>query len=305
MSFLSVAIIAVSCVLGGDGADGCLRGYLLNSGEYVQGEVAGIQTEKRAQPPVFTGQSTDVVLTAGSALVWDEATGAILYEKNAYERRPVASLNKLLSALVVRDQLDTADVVEIPPEAKKAQRQGVDVRLPIGDHASVYDLLAAGLIASANDALVTLAVATAGSEAAFAEQANEFARSNALFDTHISNATGLGGGEQYSTAVDVKGLFQLAYRDQVLRNLMVSEKGVLRTQEGVVRHYKSTNQLLGTYFPILAAKTGYTREAGENLVVMTYGDLGQRLGAVVLGSEGRFQDMKTLVEWVKRNYTWY
>ena len=48
----------------------------------------------------------------------------------------------------------------------------------------------------------------------------------------------------------------------------------------------------------------YTREAGENLVVMTYGDSGQRLGAVVLGSAKRFQDMKTLVEWVKRNYTW-
>lgn len=304
MSFLGVAIIAVSCVLGGE-TNECLRGYLLNNGEQVQGEVAGTQTEKQAQPPVFTGQSTDVVLTAGAVLAWDEATGAILYEKNAHERRPVASLSKLLSALVVRDQLDTADMVEIPPEAREAQRQGVDVRLPIGNHVSVYDLLAAGLIASANDALVTLAVATAGSEAAFIEQANEFARNNGLFNTHISNATGLGGGEQYSTATDIKSLFQLAYRDQVLRNLMVSEKGVLRTQKGRVRHYKSTNELLGTYFPVLAAKTGYTREAGENMVVMTYGDLGQRLGAVVLGSEGRFQDMKTLVEWVKRNYTWY
>lgn len=304
MSFLNVAIIAVSCMLGSE-ADGCLQGYLLNNGTQVQGIVAGIKTEQKAQPPVFTGQSTDVVLTAKAALVWDEASGAVLYEKGSYERRPVASLSKLLSVLVVRDQLDTADIVEVPLEAKKVQRLGVDVRLPIGSHVSVYDLLAAGLIASANDALVTLAVATAGSEDAFAQQANEFAKSNGLFNTHISNATGLGGGEQYSTAIDVKGLFQLVYRDQVLRNLMVSEKGVLRTQEGQVRHYKSTNQLLGTYFPILAAKTGYTKEAGENLVVMTYGDLGQRIGAVVLGSEGRFQDMKTLVEWVKRNYTWY
>ncbi|MFH1353888.1 MAG: hypothetical protein ABIH36_01245 [bacterium] len=305
MSFLSVAIIAVSCVLSGEEADGCLQEYLLNNEGQVQGQVAGVQTEQQVQPPVFTGQSTDVVLTAQSALVWDETTGAILYEKNAYERRPVASLSKLLSVLVVRDQLNTTDLVEIPPVVREVQRQGVDVRLPIGGHASVYDLLAAGLIASANDALVTLAVAASGSEAAFVEQANEFARSNALFNTHIRNATGLSGGEQYSTAIDIKGLFQLAYRDQVLRNLMVSENGVLRTREGQVRHYKSTNKLLGTYFPVLAAKTGYTREAGENLVIMTYGDLGQRLGAVVLGSEGRFQDMKTLVEWVKRNYTWY
>jgi len=64
------------------------------------------------------------------------------------------------------------------------------------------------------------------------------------------------------------------------------------------------NKLLGTYFPVLAAKTGYTVAAGENLVVMTNGDEGQRIGAVVLGSEQRFYDMKVLVEWVWRNFEW-
>lgn len=302
MSFLGAAVIAVSCVLAGEATDDCLREYLVD-GKIEQ--VAGIRDVQSPPSPVFTGQSLDVVLTAKAALVWDEATGEILYEKNGDERRPVASLSKLLSALVIRERMNTADMVVVPTEAREAQRRGVDIQLPIGSHVTVYDLLAAGLITSANDAMVTLAVASAGSEKNFVEAANDFARRNGVFNTHISNATGLGGGEQYSNAYDIKKLFQLAYRDQVLRNLLVSDKGVLRTQEGQVRHYTSTNELLGTYFPVLAAKTGYTKEAGENFVVMTYGDLGQRLGAVVLGSEKRFQDMKTLVEWVKRNYTWH
>ena len=79
---------------------------------------------------------------------------------------------------------------------------------------------------------------------------------------------------------------------------------MLRTREGSVRSYASTNKLLGTYFPVLAAKTGYTPAAGQNLIVMTHGEAGQRIGAVVLGSSDRFQDMKTLVEWIQRNYTW-
>lgn len=304
MNFLSAAIIAVSCVLaGGETTSNCWREYLLNETAADQ-RVAGVSDERERPPPAFTGQATDVVLTARAALVWDEATGMVMYEKNGQERRPVASLSKLLTALVVRDRLATTNIVVIPQEARAIQRSGANIQLPIGGHASVYDLLAAGLIASANDAMVTLAVATAGSEEAFADMANDFARRNGLFNTRINNATGLRGGEQYSTASDIKNLFQMVYRDQVLRNLLVSDKGVLRTQEGITRHYTSTNKLLGTYFPILAAKTGYTPEAGENLVVMTYGDSGQRLGAVVLGSNKRFQDMKALVEWIKRNYTW-
>ena len=181
---------------------------------------------------------------------------------------------------------------------------GANIKLPVGDVVSADDLLAAGLIASANDAMVSLAYGLSGSEDEFVYTANGFIKQNGIYSTKISNATGLAGGEQYSTARDIKELFQLNYRDKILRNFLVSEDGTLTTKNGATRKFKSTNQLLGTYFPVLAAKTGYTTEAGENLVVMTYGDKGQRIGAVVLGSESRFQDIKTVVEWVQRSYEW-
>jgi D-alanyl-D-alanine carboxypeptidase len=78
----------------------------------------------------------------------------------------------------------------------------------------------------------------------------------------------------------------------------------LVTQEGAIRRYTTTNRLLKTYVPVIAAKTGYTREAKENLALLTEGSNGQRVGAVVLGSDARFQDSKVLVEWIWRNYSW-
>ncbi len=126
----------------------------------------------------------------------------------------------------------------------------------------------------------------------------------AVENTKLANATGFSGGEQFSTARDVMRMLAVAYEDSVLRPYLSEKKGTVRTVEGTKRSFTSTNKLLGTYMPILAAKTGYTREAGENLVVITEGENGEQIGAVLLGSENRFHDMKVLVEWIWRNYTW-
>jgi len=264
------------------------------------GDVAGIQSSA----PVFTGDALDVVLSAESVLVWDVASGSILYEKAAAEQRPIASVGKLLTALVVRDQLPLSTIVEIPAEVRVAQRQGVDVDLPPGDHATTSDLLLAGLVASANDAMVALAVAVAGDEDEFAQQVNEFASTRGIAHTRVANATGLSGGLQYSTAHDVRSMLELAYRDPVLQDYLSRQGGTLVTQEGAIRRYTTTNSLLKTYVPVIAAKTGYTVEAKENLALLTKGSSGQQIGAVVLGSDARFQDAKVVVEWIWRNYSW-
>lgn len=254
--------------------------------------------------PYKTGDSIDVVLTADAALVWDVDTKTILYTRNADTKRPIASLNKLLSALVIRQLLTPSDVIKIPPDVRAAQRKGANIRLPVGQHATVDSLLAASMIRSANDAIVALAVAARGSEEAFVASANEYAARHGLFQTKIANATGLHGGTQYSTAHDVMKMLTLAYKDPSLRPYLSQQHGFLITQEGTKREYTSTDELLGTYLPILAGKTGYTAQAKENLAIITVGPKGQKIGAVILGSGNRFQDMKVVVEWIWRNYTW-
>lgn len=296
MTFWELAIVAAGCVLTGQPVDSCLPGTIQTSGL-----VANAQTIN----PKFSGQAVDVELSAKAVLVWDISSGKVLHDKNATTQRPVASLSKLLSVLAVRDLLSATSSVVIPPEVSKIQRQGADIALPVGQHASVQDLLAASLIASANDAVVTLAVAAKGSESDFVDFANQFATQHGYLNTRLANSTGLAGGNQYSTAYDIKGLLTAAYRDPLLRPWLAQEKGVLVTQEGTRHAYKTTDQLLGTYLPILAAKTGYTPQAGENLAIMTEDGQGHKIGAVVLGSDDRFHDMKILVEWIWRNYTWH
>lgn len=258
----------------------------------------------RTLRPEFTGQSLDVVLSSQATLVWDVASGTVLYERNAAVRRPVASLSKLASVWFVRDRLQPDQIIMIPEEAKRAARRGADITLPVGQHATAQQLLEASLIASANDAMVSLAVAVSGSEEKFVGEANAALAARGLVNTKLANATGLEGGEQYSTAQDVQRLLVDLYNDTRIRPLLAAGRGVLTTKENQRRVYVSTNRLLDTYVTVLAAKTGYTVEAGENLALITRTSAGHEIGAVVLGSDNRFQDMKALVEWIERNYTW-
>lgn len=261
--------------------------------------------EAQSHIPQKTGDSIDVALTANSALVWDVATDTILYDKQSTDERPIASINKLLSALTIRELIPNSNtVVPIPPEVKRIQAKGANIKLPVGEHASVRDLLEASLVPSANDAMAALAIAAKGSEDAFAQAATDFGARHGLFHTKLANATGLNGGDQYSTARDVQKMLMMAYQDPVLRPYLSQQKGSLITTEGTVRQFTSTDELIGTYMTILAGKTGYTLEAKENLAIITVGPKGQKIGAIILGSDARFQDTKTVVEWVIRNYTW-
>ncbi len=273
---------------------------------------AGIQNQPSEQInqqsstvlPKKTGEAIDVDLTAQSALVWDIATGTILYERNADTERPIASLNKLLSTAAARSLITPETIITIPQDVIKAQHEGVGVKLIPGEHFAARDLFEASLIPSANDAMVSLAVAAKGSESAFVEYANTYAASHGLFHTLLANSTGLQEGVQHSTARDVMHMLMNAYNDPFLRPFLSQQKGEIFSLEGNKHAFISTDKLLGTYLPILAAKTGYTLAAKENLAIVTTGPKGQKIGAVVLGSDDRFQDMKTVVEYTYRNYTW-
>lgn len=266
-----------------------------------------LQTVAQTQPELgvtHSGPAVDVVLSSQSALAWDWQTGDILYEQASTQQRQIASLSKLLTVLTVRQKLNPQAMVIIPPQVKVAQRQGADIGLIPGQHAKVADLLQATLIASANDAALTLAISAFGSEEAFSQAANALATKVGLTDTTVANATGLSDNRHHSTARDVKTMITLLEKDGLLWPWLGQKKGFLVTAEGNSHTYSSTNQLLDTYLPVVAAKTGYTIEAGENLVVVTRNGQGHKVGAVILGSTNRFQDLKVLVEWIWRNYTW-
>lgn len=288
--------IAVSCLAFEIDAVACMQKEMAPT--YAEA-TAGKQGK-----PKFTGQSLDVVLSSQATLVWDVASGTVLYERNVAARRPVASLSKLASVWFARERIQGEQIVVIPAEAVRAARRGADITLPVGQHVTAQELLEASLIASANDAMVSLAVAVSGSEKEFVEAVNGALAARGVLNTKLVNATGLEGDEQYSTAQDVQRLLMDLYNDTRIRPLLAAERGVLTTKEKQRRAYLSTNKLFDTYVPVLAAKTGYTVAAGENLALITKTSAGHEIGAIVLGSDNRFQDMKALVEWIERNYSW-
>lgn len=294
MGVLEVSLLWLSCYVAGQPTQSC----------WVQPALDLPYVVSPTMRPIRTGTSLDVVTSSKAAFAWDLSTGDTLYTYAAQEQRPIASLNKLASALAVRKLLSLETVIPIPAEVRQAQQRGAHVSLRVGEQARVDQLLSAGLIASANDAMVALAIAARGSEEEFVAYTNDMLLRLGIHHTQLANATGLAGGEQFSTAEDVRTIMDLVMRDDFLVMTLAQPGGKLTSQAGHVRNYTSTNELLATYVPVVAAKTGYTTQAGENLVLITQGADGQRIGSVILGSDNRFQDMKVLVEWIWRNYSW-
>lgn len=293
MGLLSTIVLVFGCVFAGQLDEGC----------GVNPQVAGEAVGERSGPS-RSPDALDVTLTAQSVVAWDVDSNKTLYSKQPQMRRQVASLSKLLSVVTVRDELPLEAELEIPTAVREVQQRGAHIGLRPGDKARVDSLLAASLVASANDAMVTLAVGAAHDEASFVKMAHRKGEQLGLSNTRLSNATGLSGGEQYSTAADVRRLLMAAYSDPVLRVFLDDEGGTLVTRAGIVRKYKTTNDLLSTYLPILAAKTGYTYAAGENVALLTQAADRPAIGIVILGSTQRFQDAKILAEWIYRHHRW-
>ena len=160
-------------------------------------------------------------IDAGAALLADPDTGQVLYAKDPRTRRPIASITKLMTALLVRADLPLHATVTVDPEAvfdRRAFGASSVLGLQAGERISVEDLLYAMLLGSANDAAVALAIADDGSEAAFVRHMNVQARRLGMTDTHFASASGL-DDDGYSTPRDLLRLTRAVNEDETLRTI--------------------------------------------------------------------------------------
>jgi D-alanyl-D-alanine carboxypeptidase (penicillin-binding protein 5/6) len=228
---------------------------------------------------------------ADAALV-ATGSGEILYARNATERLPMASITKLMTALVALDRSRPKRVVSVDPAAVGVG--GSSIYLRAGERLPIRDLLAAALIQSANDAAVALAAATTdGDVSAFVARMNRKARVLGLGDTHFVNPEGLDAPAHYSSAKDLLALAREAMQRPVVRRLVARRGG----QIGGGRSLFAWNDLLGAYPGVFGVKTGHTSGAGWCQVAAV------RRGrtvvyAVILGSptrSGRNADLAELL----------
>ncbi len=236
--------------------------------------------------------STPHTLSSHSALMIDLDGGEICYAKNHNEKLPIASLTKIMTALVVIEQTEDLDkeytFTEDTVERMKKNHASV-AGFKAGERVSVRDMLYGIMLPSGGDAALGAASCTAGGEADFVELMNLRAEELGMENTHFSDVTGLDDADNYSTAADMALLFATALENRVFFDIVTADKYLTRATEqhknGILLE-STLNEPVKEYSletKILGGKTGYTTGAG--LCLASYAELeGRRYILVTLGA---------------------
>lgn len=221
----------------------------------------------------------------------------VVIQYNANRRLSFASIAKLMSVLVSLESYDTESELALLT-AVDSQGSGMD--LSVGESVRVYDLVAAAIVGSKNDAIYALAQNFPGGEAAFVLKMNEKAVAMGLTGTNFVNPAGFDDPNQYSNVRDLAILSIVAMRHPVIKELASLMTYELTTSTGRIVEIDTTNGLLGEVGGVVGIKTGYTESAG--LCLASYFENGRDFVTVVLNAEDRVEESKKLIEWVEQNY---
>lgn len=231
-----------------------------------------------------------------SIIVVDPATGEILFERNADEKRPVASTQKLLTSLIVaeRGNLDKPVVIQPVDEATEPTK----LNLVPGTSYSRRDLLTALLVKSPNDVARALARDAAGSVDDFAVMMNAKARDLGMTSSHFMNPNGLPIDNQYSTARDMSKVARAVHANPVLAPIVTIKYLNFRYSDGRIHQLRNTNQTMRDNWFCTGMKTGYTEKA-KHCLVSSGAANGKEVIVVYLGGtkERTFSDSAKLLRW--------
>lgn len=267
------------------------------NGSSAQGTGAN-ETSSSNEAAVPTIQSEGAVL-------FDAATGTVLYGKNENTAFYPASITKLMTGLLVVENCSLDDTVTFSKTATTNLESGsVTLNLTEGDVLSVKDCLYALLLKSANEVANGLAEKVSGSVSAFADKMNARAQELGCKNTHFANPNGLNNTEHYTTPYDMALIARAAFANETLRKIdstltytiPATKKSSAPTT--ITMGHKMLNPNNSQYYPgIIGGKTGYTSKAGNTLVTGVDRD-GVRLIVVVMKSQGtHYQDTKALLDY--------
>lgn len=228
----------------------------LAAGAGVRANPAATSTATPTPADRFPGAATSYVVAVGGRELW---------ARDADAPRAPASLTKLMTALVLLGD-GWAPAAEVVVSARAAREGGTRAGLRPGDRAAAGDLLAAALVASANDACLALAEHAAGTEAAFVERMNARAAALGLAATRFENACGHDGPGHRTSARDLLALARAALAVPEVRRLAALPRATLTTRAGRAIPLATTNALLGRVEGAIGLKSGFTPAAGKCLV---------------------------------------
>jgi D-alanyl-D-alanine carboxypeptidase len=249
------------------------------------------------------------VKSAISILIKSDGTSKIIFEKDGNRKLPIASITKLVTALVVLENYDLSKIIEISPETAQIDKEYGYGKLKIAEKFSAKDLLYILLMESSNGAAQSLASVIGEKE--FVDLMNITSARLEMENTFFVNPTGLDPDNpsdltNYSTAEDLIKLAKyLLEKQPLIWEIAGNLEFNLYLSDGeTYQQLKNTNELLKE-IPQVGGKTGWTPQAGGCLLLVYKSpNKNGYLINVILGSENRFEDMKKLINWSKKAYKW-
>lgn len=236
----------------------------------------------------------EMSLSAQSAVLIEAQTGTVLFQKNANERRAMASTTKIMTAILTIEAGDLDS--EFTVDSYAIMVEGTSMGLQQGDRVSRRDLLYGILLPSGNDAANAAAVSVGGSIGAFVEMMNEKAQALELYDTHFVTPSGLDAQGHYTTALDLARLAAYAMRNETFRDIVAcSSAEVEFGNPPYKRTLYNSNKMLRQYDGTIGVKTGFTDNARRCLVSAAQRD-GVTLIAVTLNAPDDWNDHEKMLD---------
>lgn len=244
-------------------------------------------------------------ITAEAAYFIDTTTGTVLFEKNAHQKMPIASLTKIMTVIVTLENMQTNDLIEISQHASEMEPD--KMYLQLGEKFTLQELLDGIFLVSANDAAEALAEKATGRREEFMNLMNSKAKMLGMNDTLFINPTGLEEDdpqiegklvEQYSTAYDTALMSRYAVSKWPFLTDITSKTQISLPANATHQEYDLNTgiNLVSTYPGVVGFKTGYTPSAGLTLVTIARRE-GHEIIGVLLNSEKRREDAKELLDY--------
>ena len=234
-------------------------------------------------------------VSAQAAVLLDQRTGQVLYQKNPHTHLAMASTTKIMTALLLIESGNPQ--AEITVTEPMTQVEGTSMGLQPGDQVTKLGLVYGMLLASGNDAATAAAFAVSGSLSAFADKMNARAAQLGMKDTHFVTPSGLDATDHYSTAYDMALLGAAAMNNPVFAQAASSKSATISYGNPPAAHTLTNhNRLLSMYDGVCGIKTGYTKKAGRCLVTCCIQD-GVPLIAVTLNDPNDWDDHEALYDY--------
>ena len=252
--------------------------------------------------PIRNWEVEEPDIKAKSAIVFDAEKNKVLYEKEIDRILPIASLTKIMTALIVLENIGLDEITTISKEAVSAY--GETGNLVVKEKISIINLLHVLLMESSNDAAVALSEAVEQKTGkSFVGLMNEKVDKMGLTSTRFSDPSGF-NSTNISTTNEIVKIVKHSFDQSIIWQILKTSEIDLSSDDGEIKHHWiNTDELLNRLPNVIGGKTGYTTEA-EGCLILAVEISSKKIVSVVLGAQERFLETEELIKWVERAYQW-